>query len=540
MAGIDTTELIIGDTPQFFFDNGMIEEVQNLTRTMHRPEKQVDRPLLTADQPWEHVSYFTGMDWTLRRDKATGRFHCQYTDMKLDREKMAREGGTIIDWANVRQRQLYAYSDDGLNWVKPPMGRVHEDGLDTNIVYGSETYGNVWGMSAFEDPLETDPDKRFKGIHVTVPPGGNVADEPPGALVRLAYAEDGIHWKPAPVDPIVGETGGRIGDSMFPTYDPATRTYLLTTRHPQMTLAPRLRPPSSPELGASPNFDAVVDTSNRRSRRRIYQSQSADYIHWSEPRLILAPDPELDNLDDAFYGMMPYRLGGHWIGFLQVFHMVSNTLDVQLLHSRDGRKWNRLFPGQPWLQKGGPGSWDEFYVSIPRIPDTDGPEIMIFHGGAMNHHDWWQVGLQEGLDVPEASDWSKVRMGLGLAKLRRNGFVSLDAHRVREGMLMTQPFISPGTKLLINARCAKGGYVKVEVQDVNGTALPGRSSNECDVFTGDSVVHTVKWGGDTVVPLPEPTGGEIVYRTRLPYRKLRFIMRDAEIYSFQLLNSESA
>ena len=44
--------------------------------------------------------------------------------------------------------------------------------------------------------------------------------------------------------------------------------------------------------------------------------ESRDFVNWSEPRLILAPDPDLDNLDVAFYGMRPFRLGGHWIGFL--------------------------------------------------------------------------------------------------------------------------------------------------------------------------------------------------------------------------------
>lgn len=537
MADIDTTELIIGDRPQYFFDNGIVEETQNVTRTMHRPRKVNDRPLITADRPWEHVTYFTGVDWALWHDK--NRFHCLYTDMKLDRQKMAREGGTIIDWSNTRQRQLYAYSDDGLTWVKPPMGIVRENGQDTNIVYGSETYGNVWGMSVFEDPLEAEPARRYKGIHVTMPPGGKVASEQPGARVRLATSSDGQNWAPSAQDPEFGSQGGRIGDAMFPSFDPDSRTYILTTRHPQMGIAPRDRNPFARELGGSPGYDAVVGAANRRARRRIFQAYSRDFMHWSEPRLILAPDPDLDNLDDAFYCMIPHRLGGQWVGFLQVFHMVSNTLDVQLVHSRDGRKWNRISPGQPWLQLGGPGSWDEFYVSTPRIPTTEGPEMLIFHGGAKNHHDWWQVGQQEGLDVPEATDWSRVGMGLGVARLRRNGFVSLGAHRVREGSLLTQPFVSPGDRVLINAECDPGGYIKVRAEDVNGNPLPGRDVPDCDVFTADSISHTVTWGGDATLPMPAPGSGEVVYTTRIPYRRLRFIMRAARIYSFQIVEADS-
>ena len=540
MPEIDTTELLIGDKPQFFFDNGIIEEVQNVTRTMHRPKKVNDRPLITADRPWEHVTYFTGVDWALWRDPGANRFHCLYTDMKLDREKMAREGGTIIDWSNTRQRQMYAYSDDGLNWVKPPLGVVHENGHNTNIVYGSETYGNVWGMSVFQDPLEKDPEKKFKGIHVTMPPGSMVAAEQPGARVRLAYSPDGVRWTSNPEDPTFGSQGGRIGDAMFPSYDPETRSYILNTRHPQMGLAPRDRNPFARELGGSPGYDATIGAANRRARRRVFQSYSTDYLHWSEPRLVLAPDPDIDNLDDAFYCMIPHRLGGQWVGFLQVFHMVSNTLDVQLLHSRDGRKWDRVFPGQPWLQLGGPGAWDEFYISTPRIPVTEGPEMLIFHGGAKSHHDWWMVGLQEGLDVPEARDWSKVGMGLGLAKLRRDGFVSIGAHRVREGSLLTQPFVSAGNRVVINAVCNPGGYIKVQAEDVNGAPLPGCGLDECDVFTGDLVSHLVTWKGGPTIPMPVAGGGEVVYKTRIPYRRLRFIIRDAQIYSFQVLGPGGA
>ena len=37
MADLDSTELHIRDTPQYFFDTGLIEEIQNITRTVHSP-----------------------------------------------------------------------------------------------------------------------------------------------------------------------------------------------------------------------------------------------------------------------------------------------------------------------------------------------------------------------------------------------------------------------------------------------------------------------------------------------------------------------
>ena len=534
MSQLDAVQLVIGDTPQYFFDDGLIEEVQHVTRRMHRPVSVEGSPFIQRDRPWEHVPYFSSVDWSIWRDRETGRFHCTYTDLNVDRERLAREGGAFIDWANGRLRVCYAYSDDGFEWVKPPLGMVNEHGHDTNIVLGSETYGSAWGLSVFKDPLEHDPNRRYKGFHVMVPPGYAVASDEPGAHVRVGYSPDGIHWTVTDERPTVGRSGTRIGDSAQPAFDPGTETYLLFTRHPWMSLAPRSRPLHATELGGHPTWDAAAGAPNRRGRRRIYLSESRDYLHWSEPRLILAPDSLLDNIDDSFYSMSAMWLGGQWIGFIQVFHMVENTLDVQLVHSRDGRIWHRLFPGQAWLPLGPAGSWNQCYTSLPRFPDVDGKEWLVFHGGSRAHHDWWIHGRQEGLDAPEVWDLNRVAFGLGMTKLRKYGFVSLDADRMREGMILTQPWVAPGDRLVINAACGPEGYVKVEALDIHDRVLPGCSRDDCDVFTGDAIEHTMTWRGDSHLPIDVPSLGGEVYTHRLPHRRLRFILRDAQLYSFRI------
>ena len=44
MAELDSTELHIRDTPQYFFDTGMIEEIQNIDL----PPAFVPRPMLVG------------------------------------------------------------------------------------------------------------------------------------------------------------------------------------------------------------------------------------------------------------------------------------------------------------------------------------------------------------------------------------------------------------------------------------------------------------------------------------------------------------
>ena len=233
-----------------------------------------------------------------------------------------------------------------------------------------------------------------------------------------------------------------------------------------------------------------MGSATRQGRRRIFLIESRDFLHWSEPRPILAPDPALDNIDDAFYGMTPLRLGGQWVGFLNVFHMVSNTMDVQLVHSRDGRVWRRIAPGRPWLQRGAPGSWNEFMVTVPSPPVALGDELWVYHGGSKNHHDWWFAGGNEARDypeawrgVPEVWDWDAVGYGLGLARLRRDGFVSLGANPVREGVLVTQPLLSWGDTLVVNAACRGHGSLRAEMLDEAGAVIPGLPPRTANRFT---------------------------------------------------------
>jgi hypothetical protein len=538
MSTRDSTELVISNEPQFFFDNSLLEEAQNVTRTMHSPQKDPLNPLIKCDQAWEHVVDFNSSDYQVWQDTETNQFHCIYRDLNIDSEKLARVGGTIIDWNISRFRQLYARSDDGLTWEKPPLGLVTENGKDTNILLGSEEFGNAWGFAPIEDPLEPNPNRKFKAIFFHGPPGFAVADEQPGAQMRSASSPDGVHWTVDEDQPTFGSSGSRLGDVNFPFFNPETQTYLSNTRHPLLELAPRTREPNATVLGGSPGFDPVMDTPNRRAVRRIFQSESPDLRRWSTPRLILAPDPAFDNLDDGLYGMWPLRVGNEWLGFIQVFHMVSNTSDIQLAHSRDGKNWTRLVPGKPWLTNGTRGTWDEFQIFTPRVI-PHGDEMWVYYGGASCHHDWWMVGRQEGLDVEEAYDSSKVQEGLGLARLRLNGFFSIGAHRVREGMLATQPLIAAGDTLVINGACGPDGYIKVEVANVRNEVLPGKSLDQCDPFTADDTSHVVTWNGDHKIPVPSPAAASTVsgYTSRPEHRRFRFIMRDAELYTFQITDS---
>jgi hypothetical protein len=302
------------------------------------------------------------------------------------------------------------------------------------------------------------------------------------------------------------------------SFDHDAHTYVLNTRHPRMNRwwrAPSVPAPARPPNGLPPYHP---DEPRLNSKRRIFQARSSDLLHWSEPQPIAVPDDELDNLDDLFYGMKQYDLGGMWVGFLDVFHSVSNTMDVQLLYSRDGRTFHRVHPGRPWLPHGESESWDRCMVNAFGGPVEVDEELWVYHGGARNHHDWWLKGPHEGLTVPEATDMGEVSYGLGLARMKRNRFVGLAANEVREGLLVTHPMYIEGGRLLVNAQCGPQGYIDVEAARGDGQVLQGFERERCERFAGDATAHEIRWQGGV-----ELSPGWV---------RLHFYMRDAELYTF--------
>ena len=219
---------------------------------------------------------------------------------------------------------------------------------------------------------------------------------------------------------------------------------------------------------------------------------------------------------------MPWRADEMHLGILNILREVDNPMEMELLYSRDGKQWKWFPQRQPLIPRGAEGSYDCYMVETPNQPLVVGDEIWIYYGGGSVHHDWWIFGQGEGLDLPEVKDPKYAQDGhhLCLATLRLDGWVSLDA-TVREGFVETKPLYSNGAHLFINARCHSDGFVAVEVMDNWDNVWEGYARQDCRPFTGDSVHHKFSWsGGDAVNMVP----GII---------KLRFHLRNAELYSFQ-------
>jgi hypothetical protein len=110
--------------------------------------------------------------------------------------------------------------------------------------------------------------------------------------------------------------------------------------------------------------------------------------------------------------------------------------------------------------------------------------------------------------------------------LRTDGFASVSSPWAG-GELLTKPFTFAGSALEINYRTGAPGFVRVEIQDADGSPIPGHTLGDCPEIIGDEIKRLVAWkGGLGVAGL----AGKAV--------RLRFVMKDADLFSFKFGNAQ--
>jgi hypothetical protein len=521
---MNATDLHIGTEPQLFLDSDIVEVSQGMTRIWHKPHRHSDTPLISADRPWERLLYFTYSNYVALHDPQDGLVKCWYED--LGEVDTANKQGQRHPW---KSRLLYAESEDGIQFRKPELDVVAIEGKPTNIVMGYEngatgpTKKNPWANVGVHsngiviDPYPPSPEERFRTIFTrqSADDNGNVRHS-----LECAHSPDGIHWTPYPEPPRAG--GSRaLDDVCCLHYDTDARLFVMNTRHGHMYA--NAEPPGTPFGGYwfPPYHPHRPDLMNKR---RIFQTVSADFLNWRQPLPLLAPNDTTDNLDEAYYGMQQFRVGRTYIGTMGIFQYVRGEMEVRLMQSRDSIHFQPSDKGNAFLSPRGDGHWDGHMVSMTSPPVEKGDEWFFYHGGTSAHHDWWMDGSLAGVaesDHPNAH----AKFGLGLARMRKEGVASLWANSERGGYMLTRPVKSKGKQLLINARCQPGGSVRAAVLDQENRPVGGCTSEHSDAFTGDSTSHVMTWKGSS--ELAGTTSG---------WRKIHFLLRNAEIFSFRIVS----
>ena len=88
--------------------------------------------------------------------------------------------------------------------------------------------------------------------------------------------------------------------------------------------------------------------------------------------------------------------------------------------------------------------------------------------------------------------------------------------------MLTRPITFTGSRLLLNFATSAAGDVRVEIQDGEGHPLPGYSLENAGELIGNEIERAYSWkASDDVSAL----AGKPV--------RLRFLLRDADLYSFR-------
>jgi len=456
----------IGTRRELFVDRALIEQVNGVELRLHPP--QPAGIALRLDRPWEGI--VSGYVTVLRDGE---RFLMYYrgrpSTSRGDASKEAQEVSCMAE------------SRDGINWSRPNL-RLHEvSGTRDNNVFLVEPKTVTHNFCPFLDTQPGVPaEERFKAV------GGT------GSGGLFGYLSgDGIHWQPVSERPLI--TKGYFDSQNIVFWSQHEQSYLCYFR------------------------------TFRKGVRWVARATSSDFRNWSEPvemEFANAP-PEHIYISQT----QPYFRAPHiYLGLAARFNPGRRALtdeqvraldldnprnyaelkdddsDAVLLSSRGGNRYDRTFL-ESFIRPGlDPRNWvaRANYPALGLI-QTSGQELSLF------------VVRQYGQPSIHVERMS----------LRLDGFASAHAPYAG-GELLTKPFVFDGSELEINFSTGAAGYIRVELQDENGKAVPGFALSDGPEMIGDSIERVVRWR----------SGNDMRALKGKPVR-LRFVMKDADLFSYR-------
>lgn len=457
---------------ELFVDDYLLETMRDVRLVLQHPQPQ--ELMFATDERWEGnaCGYFRVL-----RDGSLYRMWYMTYHWPFEPDETAPTHPYYVG---------YAESDDGLNWRKPKLGLYEFEGSKENNICCIDVIDN---FTPFIDAKpQCDPAQRYKAVGVGK--GGLLAFVSP----------DGLHWQRLQEGPII--TQGAFDSQNLAFWDDSIQAYRAYFR----------------------DFHQGI--------RDIRTATSPDFIHWTTPEILMFPP---GTPDEALYtnGVSRYYRAPHlYVGFptryvernwspsmraLPDLHhrelrakaeqrIGTAITDGLFMTSRDGKTFHRW--GEAFVRTGPerPGTWvyGDCYpayglVETPsKLPGAP-PELSFY----LPENYWHRV--------------SKLRR----YTLRIDGFVAASGP-LSGGEMTTKPITFGGSTLSLNFATSAAGQVRVEIQDANGKPLPGFSAEDCDELFGDTLDRRVTWHEKTDL---SAIRGQVV--------RLRFVLRDADLYSFQ-------
>jgi hypothetical protein len=487
----------IGSRLELMVDDFLVESMVGGARLeLHRPERR--EIVFRTDAPWEgNASAYQ----SVFRDGDRCRLYYHGVHYR-------HSGPPAQATADHPWNLCYAESDDGLHWRRPELGLFAFNGSKANnIMLTPELLADIGGDPAhtavFRDANpDCPPDAKYKIVVLGSKPHGLYAlKSADGIRFSLMSAAAG---RPSPII-----TEGAFDSQNLAFWDPVRREYREYHR----------------------GF--------RDGRRDIMTAASKDFLHFPQPQWLQypgAPDEQLYTNQVQPYYRAPHIFMGFPLRYVDrgwsepMFALpglderlerpkggepryATALTDALFMTSRDGlvfKRWPEAFirPGPRQRESWVYGDNFVFWGMVEtKSPLADAPnEISLY--------------ATEGY-------WEGAGTSIRRYALRLDGFVSARAP-LSGGEVVTKSFIFDGGNLSLNMETSAPGSVQVEVQDAAGQPVEGCALADCPPIFGDDVRHIVRWQGK---------GGDLRPLAGTPVR-LRFVLKDADLYSFQFVPYE--
>jgi hypothetical protein len=392
-------------------------------------------------------------------------------------------------------------SSDGINWEIPSVGSHAFNGsTDNSIIWTNwgSSLGQGWSHS-MEFVLNGNPNASAQERFIALAAGDGEND---GVVEDARYATlvspDGVNFTMRKVNCFVNIkvdcNGGIFWDSNIGQYAAYTRIWY------------------NPITGA--RGGSGLPGGFRWVERRL----STDLVNFSAPVLLSFRDASGNPAPaEHFYTFTtePYFRAPHlYITPVARFMATRRAVpswwddgvnDVGFITSRDGLVWDRTFmeafirPGTDRL------NWTSRAVyPVKGVVQTGTNELSVY----------WLERLDHGDLAP------RIRRGT----LRLDGFASVRAEAAG-GEMITKPLTFTGSRLVLNHVTAPAGSVRVEIQDANGTPIPGYALANSTARTGDTLEETMSW-----------TGGSDLSALAGTTIRLRFVLQDSDVYTMRFTN----
>ncbi len=467
----------IGSRLELFADSHLIDRLDGgARRQLHHP---VPREVsIVMDQPWEGnaVNYVT-----VFRDNDRYRLYYRGADVQYDKSGY-----------HESHRDLYCYAEstDGIHWTRPKLRLFAFNGSkENNIVWDGIGNHNFTPFKDLNPAAKADAQYKALGV------GGTESSR---GLYALKSA-DGIHWVVWTEKPVI--TKGAFDSQNLAFWDSQRNEYREYHR-------------------------------DFRDGRDIRTCTSKDFLNWSEP-VFLEYSP--NRVSELYTNqIIPYYRAPHlFVGFPTRYIDRGWTRSAEALPrpayrrirgAKSSREGTAVTDTMFMTSRDGHHFeiWPESFIR-PGLRTTDS----WFYGDI--YQNWGLVETKSSLPdgPPELSVYvTENTMQDRTAYLRRytlrvDGFVSITAP-LAGGELVTKPFQFHGGRLLLNYSTSAAGSLRIEIQDASGSPIPGFELASAPEIYGDSIAHVAPWKEDSA--LATLAGRKI---------RLRIVLRDADLYSFQ-------